>query len=204
MMKIVLLTALGVGGATIFGSLIGFVFRNISHKFSDIVLSFAGGTMLYVISDEMIPETHAAGRSRFNETAIIGHSIIEPEAAGEVIAVKAVSGQDTTGDVAAQTALTDDVDRLTLVQLTQPLPQLVHRDVKEAVNVSVCEFSHSAGVQQSYASVTRKNQWPGLPYPHGEAVRLSAAHPRRRPFPQTLLRYDQVPSLHRACVFHYG
>ena len=43
-------------------------------------------------------------------------------AAGEVIAVKAVSGQDTTGNVAAQTALTDDVDRLTLVQLTQPLP----------------------------------------------------------------------------------
>ena len=59
------------------------------------------------------------------------HSIIEPEAAGEVIAVKAVSGQDTTGNVAAQTTLTDDVDRLTLVQLTQPLPQLVHRDVKE-------------------------------------------------------------------------
>lgn len=55
---------------------------------------------------------HSAGRSRFNETAIIGHSIIEPEAAGEVIAVKAVSGQDTTGNVAAQTALTDDVDRL--------------------------------------------------------------------------------------------
>ena len=45
-MKIVLLTALGVGGATIFGSLIGFVFRNISHKFSDIVLSFAAGVML--------------------------------------------------------------------------------------------------------------------------------------------------------------
>ena len=46
MMKIVLLTALGVGGATIFGSLIGFVFRNLSHKFSDIVLSFAAGVML--------------------------------------------------------------------------------------------------------------------------------------------------------------
>lgn len=45
-MKIVLLTALGVGGATIFGSLIGFAFRNISHKFSDIVLSFAAGVML--------------------------------------------------------------------------------------------------------------------------------------------------------------
>jgi ZIP family zinc transporter len=42
----VLLTALGVGGATVLGSLIGFVFKNISHKFSDIVLSFAAGVML--------------------------------------------------------------------------------------------------------------------------------------------------------------
>jgi len=45
-MQLVLLTALGVGGATIFGSVIGFLFKNISHKFSDIVLSFAAGVML--------------------------------------------------------------------------------------------------------------------------------------------------------------
>lgn len=45
-MKLVLLTAFGVGGATIIGSIIGFIFRNISHKFSDIVLSFAAGVML--------------------------------------------------------------------------------------------------------------------------------------------------------------
>ncbi len=45
-MKLVLLTALGVGGATVIGSLIGFVFKKISHKFSDIILSFAAGVML--------------------------------------------------------------------------------------------------------------------------------------------------------------
>ncbi len=45
-MKMVLLTALGVGGATIFGSIIGFMFKRVSHKFSDIVLSFAAGVML--------------------------------------------------------------------------------------------------------------------------------------------------------------
>ena len=45
-MQLVLLTALGVGGATIFGSIIGFLFKNISHKFSDIVLAFAAGVML--------------------------------------------------------------------------------------------------------------------------------------------------------------
>ena len=45
-MDLVLLTALGVGAATVIGALIGFIFKNISHKFSDIVLSFAAGVML--------------------------------------------------------------------------------------------------------------------------------------------------------------
>lgn len=45
-MKIVLLTALGVGGATILGAVIGFLFRGMTHKFSDIVLAFAAGVML--------------------------------------------------------------------------------------------------------------------------------------------------------------
>ena len=45
-MTYVFLTALGVGGATVIGALIGFLFKNISHRFSDIVLSFAAGVML--------------------------------------------------------------------------------------------------------------------------------------------------------------
>ena len=45
-MEMVLLTALGVGGATVIGALIGFLFKDLSHKFSDLVLSFAAGVML--------------------------------------------------------------------------------------------------------------------------------------------------------------
>ena len=45
-MEPVILTAIGVGGATVAGAVIGFIFRKISHKFSDIVLSFAAGVML--------------------------------------------------------------------------------------------------------------------------------------------------------------
>ena len=45
-MQLVLLTALGVGGATVIGAIIGFLFKKISHTFSDIVLSFAAGVML--------------------------------------------------------------------------------------------------------------------------------------------------------------
>ena len=45
-MEMVLLTALGVGGATVIGAIIGFIFKKVSHTFSDIVLSFAAGVML--------------------------------------------------------------------------------------------------------------------------------------------------------------
>ncbi len=45
-MQMIFITALGVGGATVFGALIGFLFRKMSHKFSDMILSFAAGIML--------------------------------------------------------------------------------------------------------------------------------------------------------------
>ncbi len=45
-MEMVLLTALGVGGATMVGAIIGFIFKKLSHRFSDIVLAFAAGVML--------------------------------------------------------------------------------------------------------------------------------------------------------------
>lgn len=44
--NIVALTAIGVGGATAFGALIGFLIKKPSHKFNDMVLSFAAGIML--------------------------------------------------------------------------------------------------------------------------------------------------------------
>lgn len=45
-MNLVLLTALGVGGATVFGAVCGLLFKKVSHTFSDITLSFAAGVML--------------------------------------------------------------------------------------------------------------------------------------------------------------
>ena len=62
-MEMVLLTALGVGGATVAGSLLGFIFKNISHKFSDIVLSFAAGVMLAAaVLGLVLPSLEYGGR----------------------------------------------------------------------------------------------------------------------------------------------
>ena len=62
-MELVLLTALGVGGATVIGAVIGFVFKKISHKFSDIVLSFAAGVMLAAsVLGLILPSIEYGGR----------------------------------------------------------------------------------------------------------------------------------------------
>ena len=61
-MKIVLLCALGVGGATVLGAILGFIFKNLSHRFSDVVLAFAAGVMLAsAIIGLIIPSLESGG-----------------------------------------------------------------------------------------------------------------------------------------------
>ena len=61
-MRMVLLTALGVGGATVCGSVLGFFFKKISHKFSDTVLAFAAGVMLCAaITGLILPSLEQGG-----------------------------------------------------------------------------------------------------------------------------------------------
>ena len=52
------------GIVEVLGTLIGYFAVSISSAILPFALAFAGGTMLYVISDEMIPETHAHGHER--------------------------------------------------------------------------------------------------------------------------------------------
>lgn len=65
----VLLTALGVGGATAVGALLGFAFKDITHKFSDIVLSFAAGVMLAAAVFGLIEPSFSYGNDSYG-TAI--------------------------------------------------------------------------------------------------------------------------------------
>jgi len=58
------LIALATGVVEVIGTLIGYFAVSISTIILPFALAFAGGTMLYVISDEMIPETHSHGNER--------------------------------------------------------------------------------------------------------------------------------------------
>ena len=73
-MKAVLLTALGVGGATLLGALLGFIFKKISHRAGDIILSFAAGVMLAAaVLGLVIPSVeYGGGGARGLLIAVIG------------------------------------------------------------------------------------------------------------------------------------
>ena len=62
--KKTLLCAVGTGVIEVVGTLIGYFAVTVSSAILPFALAFAGGTMLYVISDEMIPETHSHGSER--------------------------------------------------------------------------------------------------------------------------------------------
>ena len=55
------IAALATGLIEVLGTLLGYFAVSLSAAVLPFALAFAGGTMLYVISDEMIPETHAHG-----------------------------------------------------------------------------------------------------------------------------------------------
>ena len=59
------------GFIEIVGTLIGFGAVSIAEAILPFALAFAGGTMIYVVSDEMIPETHSHGYERMATYSLI-------------------------------------------------------------------------------------------------------------------------------------
>ncbi len=63
--------SLAIALLEVVGVWIGFGLGSISPLLLPLMLSFAGGAMLYVVSDEMIPETHAHGYQKVSTYALV-------------------------------------------------------------------------------------------------------------------------------------
>jgi ZIP family zinc transporter len=64
------------GLVEVVGTLIGYFAVSVSTVVLPFALAFAGGTMLYVISDEMIPETHHSETRGVTYALLVGFSIM--------------------------------------------------------------------------------------------------------------------------------
>ena len=64
--------------------------------------------------------------------------------------------ENPAGNIAAQAALADDVDGLGAIQLMKPLPQIVHGNIDEALDVTGAVFTRCPRVQQRDAAVARQ------------------------------------------------
>ena len=67
-----LLCALATGVVEVVGTVLGYFAVTVAHIILPYSLAFAGGTMLYVVSHDMIPETHADGNARASTYSLLG------------------------------------------------------------------------------------------------------------------------------------
>ncbi len=66
-----LVIALAITALEVAGVFTGYLLGSISEFFLPFMLAFSGGAMLYVVSDEMIPESHAHGYQKSATFALI-------------------------------------------------------------------------------------------------------------------------------------
>lgn len=71
-MRRTILISVGIGVISMAATLLGFALVSLFNGALPFILSLAGGTMLYVVSDEMIPETHSHGFEKESTFALIG------------------------------------------------------------------------------------------------------------------------------------
>ena len=64
------------GLVEVVGTLFGYLAVSVSSAILPFALAFAGGTMLYVISDEMIPETHHADTQGVTYALLVGFCVM--------------------------------------------------------------------------------------------------------------------------------
>ena len=70
--KRTLFISLSIALISMLGTVLGGLLVNVTSAVLPFILAFAGGTMLYVVSDEMIPETHSHGFEKAATFSILG------------------------------------------------------------------------------------------------------------------------------------
>lgn len=82
--------------------------------------------------------------------------LVEPVAAGEVVAFKAVLHENPAGKIAAQPAVAIHIDWFTAFQLRQPFAQFIQREVDRPLDMPSSVLRRGARIEQDDAAVARQ------------------------------------------------
>ena len=77
--------------------------------------------------------------------------LVEPVAAGEVVAFKAVLHENPAGKIAAQPAVAIHIDWFTAFQLRQPFAQFIQREVDRPLDMPSSVLRRGARIEQDDA-----------------------------------------------------
>jgi ZIP family zinc transporter len=66
-----LLISLAIAAISMISTVIGYGIVSITSAIMPFILATAGGAMLYVVGDEMIPETHAHGHEKLATFSLV-------------------------------------------------------------------------------------------------------------------------------------
>ena len=70
-MEYVMLTALGIGGATVIGAILGMIIRKIPHRWNDAILGFAAGVMMAAaVIGLILPAVEITGKAGIWQVAL--------------------------------------------------------------------------------------------------------------------------------------
>ncbi len=75
-MGMALVGSLVAAAATAIGALPALIVRTITDRWQDIMLGFAAGVMIWVVSHEIVPETHRKGHEQAATLGFIGGFVV--------------------------------------------------------------------------------------------------------------------------------
>lgn len=93
----------------------------------------------------------AAGCVGLLVKSVFYNGSIQAITAGEVIALISMLAKDTAGQIAAQAALTHDINGLMCIQLGKPVSQAVQRNIDKALSMPCGILPHGSRIQQHNA-----------------------------------------------------
>ena len=87
---------------------------------------------------------HSAVKCGFYHCPVILNRIVEAESTGEIVRFISIALQYTAGNIAAQSALADNIYRLSSFDFIKSFTKLIYRDILKSIQMTAAVFPYGS------------------------------------------------------------